>query len=207
MRQDGYQYGGIHTETRTRGGYAMSQNAVTQQLAKPVEAQDHIQGPDTATVTLVEYGDYEDPNTAAAAAVVEEVRRRMGERMRYAFRHFPRHDVHPHAESAAEAAEAAAAQNMFWEMHNHLLEHQDRLDDNSLTNYAELIGLDVDRFEQDMADHHFARRVMSDVRSGMFSAVTDTPAFFINGMRYQGPIEVEGMVEAVQKAGPVDWQI
>src|SRR5919199_5615233 len=113
------------------------------QLPLPVAERDHIQGPSTAPVTLVEYGDYECPYCGAAHPIVKEVQRRLGDRLRFVFRHFPLTNVHPHAQHAAEAAEAAGAQGKFWAMHDTLFEHQRALDDAHLEEHAAALGLDV----------------------------------------------------------------
>ena len=119
-------------------------------LTQPVSERDHVQGPPTAPVTLVEYGDYECPYCGAAYPIVKEVKRRLGDRLRFVFRNFPLGNMHPHAEHAAEAAEAAAAQGKFWEMHDELYEHQRALDDAQLEGYAGAVGLDVERFDREM---------------------------------------------------------
>lgn len=170
-------------------------------LAKQLdERDDHIQGSSTAVATLVEYGDYQCENSGAAQSVVKEVRQRSGDWLRFAFRHFPLAKAHEHAQYAAEAAEAAGAQGMFWEMHDYLFEHQDQLDDESLVQYAEVIGLDVDQFVRDLSEHTFAGRVDGDVRSGVRGGIDSTPAFFINEIRYSGPIEVDAMLGAIEAA-------
>jgi len=121
--------------------------------------------------------------------------------MRFAFRHFPLTNVHPHAEHAAEAAEAAGAQGQFWEMHDVLFEHQDALDDRHLVGYARALGLDVARFEDEMATHIHAPRVREDFQSGVLSGVNGTPTFFINGVRHDGGSDLETLLAALQEAG------
>ena len=146
-------------------------------LATPVTAdRDHIQGPADAAVTLVEYGDYECPYCGAAYPIIKDVQARMGERLRFAFRNFPITTSHPHAEQAAEAAEAAAAQGKFWEMHDLLYENQQRLGDEDLRAYAERIELDVERFDKELAEHVHAARVREDFMTGVRSGVMVSPA-------------------------------
>ena len=139
-------------------------------LTLPVtEDRDHIQGPTEAAVTLVEYGDYECPYCGAAYPIIKEVQSRMGDRLRFVFRNFPITTSHPHAEQAAEAAEAAAIRDRFWEMHDLLYENQKRLRDEDLLGYAEKLGLDVVAFERELAEHVHTARVREDFISGVRS--------------------------------------
>src|SRR5579872_2835979 len=131
-------------------------------LVLPVGERDHAQGPATATVTLVEYGDYECPHCGRAYPIVKEVQRRFGNRLRFVFRNFPLSQAHPHAEHAAEAAEAAGAPGKFWEMHDTLFEHQEALDDPHLVGYAKRLQLDLPQFEEALNEHRFAARVRED---------------------------------------------
>src|SRR2546423_12240032 len=126
----------------------MTQESGTARLTLPVSQRDHQQGPETAPVTLVEYGDYECPYCGEAHPIVKELQRRLGDRLRFVFRNFPLTNAHPHAEHAAETAEAAGAQGKFWEMHDYLYEHQRALDDEHLETYAGTLGLDVERFDR-----------------------------------------------------------
>ena len=176
-----------------------SQSAATR-LAVPVGEGDHVSGPATAPATLVEYGDYECPYCGQAHPVVREVRRRFGPRLRFVFRHFPLATVHPHAEPAAEAAEAAGAQGKFWEMHDLLYENQSALDDDDLVRYADAIGLDPSRFVEELAGHVHAARVREDFLGGARSGVNGTPTFFINGVRHDGPYDLESLSEAIEEA-------
>jgi protein-disulfide isomerase len=169
-------------------------------LTLPVGERDHVQGLETAPVTLVEYGDYECPYCGQAYPIVKEVQRRLGDKLRFAFRNFPLAESHPHAEHAAEAAEAAAAQGKFWAMHDYLYEHQRALDDHHLVTYAQHLGLDVPRFEREMQDHAFAGRVREDFLSGVRSGVNGTPTFYINGRRYNGSYDAETLVAAIHAA-------
>jgi protein-disulfide isomerase len=170
-------------------------------LTVPVsEDRDHIQGPADAAVTLVEYGDYECPYCGAAYSIINEVQARMGERLRFVFRNFPITTSHPHAEQAAEAAEAAASQGRFWQMHDLLFENQQRLRDQDLSAYAEELGLDVELFDKDLAEHVHARRVREDFMSGVRSGVNGTPTFYVNGARYDGSYELETLLAALERA-------
>ncbi|HWE62710.1 MAG TPA: thioredoxin domain-containing protein [Chloroflexota bacterium] len=171
------------------------------QLTLPVSERDHVQGPATAPVTLVEYGDFECPYCGAAHLIVKAIQQQLGDQLRFVFRHFPLATVHPHAEHAAEASEAAAAQGRFWEMHDTLYEHQDALDDLHLLAYAQTLGLDTERFAREMAAHVYAPRVREDFLSGVLSGVNGTPTFFINGVRHDGGYDFETLLAALQDAG------
>ena len=170
-------------------------------LTLPVsEERDHIQGLATAAVTLVEYGDYECPYCGAAYPIIKEVQARMGDRLRFVFRNFPITTSHPHAEQAAEAAEAAAIRDRFWEMHDLLYENQKRLRDEDLRGYAEKLALDVVAFERELAEHVHAARVREDFMSGVRSGVNGTPTFYINGARHDDSYDVETMLAALERA-------
>jgi protein-disulfide isomerase len=170
-------------------------------LTMPVaEERDHVQGPADAPVTLVQYGDYECPYCGAAYPIVKEVQARMGERLRFVFRNFPISTSHPHAEQAAEAAEAAAGQGRFWEMHDILYENQRRLRDGDLHAYAERLALDVERFDRDLAEHVHSARVHEDFLSGVRSGVNGTPTFYINRARHDDSYDVETLLTALQRA-------
>jgi protein-disulfide isomerase len=169
-------------------------------LVPPVGEDDHSLGPADARVTLVEYGDFECPSCGATYPVLHEVRRAFGRNLRFVFRHFPLRDSHPHAEAAAEASEAAAAQGKFWEMHDRLFEHQAALDGRDLIRHARKVGLDVQRFERELATGAHAIRVERDVDSGRMSGVRGTPSLFINGVRYAGPRDRASLVAALANA-------
>jgi protein-disulfide isomerase len=177
------------------------------QLTVPVGEDDHSQGPATAPVTLVEYGDYECPYCGAAYPIVKEIQRRLGDRLRFVFRNFPITTAHPHAEHAAEAAETAAAQGKFWEMHDYLYEHQKALMDRNLAEYAAEVGLDLEQFERDMTAQTFADRVRADFMSGVRSGVNGTPTFFINGQRHNGSYDVETLLAAIEQAAAARDQV
>jgi protein-disulfide isomerase len=170
-------------------------------LTMPVdEDRDHIQGPVDAPVTLVQYGDYECPYCGEAYPIVKEVQARMGERLRFVFRNFPISTSHPHAERAAEAAEAASAQGRFWEMHDTLYEHQRRLRDEDLRVYAEQLELDLDRFDKEMAEHVHAERIHEDFMSGVRSGVNGTPTFYINHVRDDDSYDADTLLDALERA-------
>ena len=169
-------------------------------LTVPVDARDHAAGPADAPVTLVEYGDYECPYCGNAEPIVKRIRQEMGGRLRFVFRNFPLNSVHPHAGVAAQAAEAAAAQGKFWEMHDLLYEHQDELAEADLTQYALKLGLEIYQFQGDLSGERYARKVRDDFRGGVRSGVNGTPTFFINDVRYNGPHQLRPMLEAVEKA-------
>lgn len=169
-------------------------------LTPPVGELDHSFGRSDAIVTLVEYGDYECPYCGAAHPIVGQVREIMGERLRFVFRNFPLTQIHPHAERAAEAAEAAAAQGKFWEMHDTLYENQKALDDAGLLLHAETAGLNVEKFVEDLRTGVHQARVREDFMSGVRSDVNGTPTFFINGVRHDGDWQVESLIEAINEA-------
>lgn len=170
-------------------------------LAVPVDAErDHFRGPADAPVTLLEYGDFECPYCGQAESVVRELLRDYGD-VRYVWRHLPLSDVHPNAALAAEAAEAAAAQGAFWELHDLLLGHQDALAPGDLIGYARELGLDVERFVGDLRKHAWAGRVAEDVDGADLSSVSGTPTFFVNGRRHYGAYDIETLSQAVRAAG------
>ena len=179
----------------------MSQEPRGPHLTLPVGERDHVQGPTTAAVTLVEYGDYECPYCGQAYPIVKEVQRRLGDAVRFVFRNFPLAEMHPHAQHAAEAAEAAGAQEQFWPMHDALYEHQRALDDAHLRRQAAALGLDEGRFDRDLSGHAYAGRVREDVLSGARSGVNGTPTFFINGRRHDASYDLETLLAALEAAG------
>jgi protein-disulfide isomerase len=161
--------------------------------------RDHVRGPLDAPVTVVEYGDFECPYCGQAEPVVRELLRDFGD-VRYVWRHLPLSDVHPNAQLAAEASEGAADQGAFWEMHDLLLDHQDRLGPRDLVGYAEQLGLDVERFTKHLRDHAGAGRVAEDVDRADLSTVSGTPTFFINGRRHYGAYDIGTLTDAVRTA-------
>jgi Na+/H+ antiporter NhaA len=169
-------------------------------LAVPVDPErDHIRGPSEAPVTLVEYGDFECPYCGQAEPVVRELLADFGD-VRYVWRHLPLTDVHPHGQLAAEASEAAAAQGAFWGMHDLLLLHQEDLEPHDLARYAGELGLDVERFDEDLRTQEHAGRVAEDVDSADLSGVTGTPTFFLNGSRHLGAYDIASLSAAVRAA-------
>jgi protein-disulfide isomerase len=169
-------------------------------LAVPVDPErDHIRGPDRAPVTMVEYGDFECPYCGRAEPVVRELLADYGD-LRYVWRHLPLTDVHPHALLAAEAAEAAAAQGSFWQMHDRLLDHQDALTASDLIRYAGETGLDTGRFTADLRNHTGQAKIAADVDSADLSSVSGTPTFFINGKRHHGAYDIATLSDAVRTA-------
>ncbi len=169
-------------------------------LAAPVDVdRDHLRGPEDAAVTLVEYGDFECPYCGRAEPAIRELLADAGD-VRYVWRHLPLSDVHPSAEPAAQAAEAAAAQGAFWEMYDLLLTHQDALDPRDLVGYASGLGLDVDRFTDDLGARVGAGKIAEDVDSADLSGVTGTPTFFVNGRRHYGAYDLASLEAAVRAA-------
>jgi protein-disulfide isomerase len=159
-------------------------------LAVPVSERDHRQGPATAAVTLVQYGDYKCPYTRRSTTVVRAIQQQLGDQLRFVFRNFPLTEIHPHALHAALAAEAAATQGKFWEMHDYIFHHQHTLEDADLAHFAEAVGLDMQQYA----------RIEEDVESGERSGVQGTPTFFINGVLYRGSWEHDALLAALQAA-------
>ncbi len=169
-------------------------------LHVPVSETDRASGPTDAPVTLVEYGDYECPDCFNAEPIVSQLRSRLGDRLRVVFRHFPQNSIHPRASVAAAAAEAAAAQGKFWEMHRALFAHQRELLDTDLVHLALQLGLDIYRFQTALESPAGAKRIRDDFDGAVRSCVKGTPTFFINGRRYRGPAQVEPMLAAIEAA-------
>jgi protein-disulfide isomerase len=169
---------------------------------QPLGDRDHVLGPADAPVTLVEYGDYECPYCGMAHPIVASILRQMGDTLRFAYRHFPLTRVHPHAEHAAEMAEAAADRGKFWPMHDLLFQNQHALDDEDLISYAARLGIHPDWAGFALTSQTFAERVRDDFMSGVRSGVNGTPTFFINGIRYDAPWDEPTLLEALQAALP-----
>ncbi|GLK99278.1 DsbA family protein [Dactylosporangium matsuzakiense] len=169
-------------------------------LAVPVTERDHSLGPADAPVTLVEYGDYQCPYCAGAHPIVGELLRRRQGTIRFVFRHFPLTNVHPFAEMAAEAAEAAGAQSRFWPMHDWLFEHQPQLDATTILTGAEALGLDDEAIAGAIRGHQYLAKIRSDFVGGVHSGVNGTPTFFINGARHDGGYALEELEFAVDQA-------
>jgi protein-disulfide isomerase len=166
----------------------------------PVTGRDHVRGTAEAPVTLIEYGDFECPFCGRAYPDLKRLLRDLGPAVRFVFRHFPLSEEHPHAQRAAEVAEAAAAQGKFWEMHDLLYEHQAALADGDLFAYARALTLDVARVRQELARHVHRARVREDFESGLRSGVSGTPMFFINDRRHEQPGDVKTLAAALRRA-------
>jgi Na+/H+ antiporter NhaA len=162
--------------------------------------RDHVRGPEDAPVTLVEYGDFQCPYCGQAESVIRELISSFGDEIRYVWRNLPLNDVHNNAQLAAEAAEAAAAQGKFWEMYDTLLAHQDELEPRDISRYARELGLDMDRFLEEMRRHEYAERLAEDVASADASGVSGTPSFFINGRRHYGAYDIDTLTAAARAA-------
>jgi protein-disulfide isomerase len=169
-------------------------------LAVPVSERDHRQGPATAAVTLVQYGDYECPCTRQSTTVVRAIQQQLGDQLRFVFRNFPLTEIHPHALHAALAAESAASQGSFWQMHDYIFHHQHTLEDADLARFAETLGLELQQYAHDMAHQRFLPRIEEDVESGESSGVQGTPTFYINGVVYRGSWEHDALLAALETA-------
>jgi protein-disulfide isomerase len=169
-------------------------------LKTPVTPEDHIQGPENAAATFVEYGDYECPHCGTAYPIVKRVQKHFGKRLRFVFRNFPLSEIHPHAESAAETAEFAGAHGKFWEMHEGLFENQVRLGLPLYVELSEELSLSPEELEGALKDGTYRDRVRADFSSGVRSGVNGTPTFFINGKRHDGSFDYESLVLAIEQA-------
>jgi protein-disulfide isomerase len=165
-------------------------------LADPITDEDHALGSPSAPITIVEYGDYECPSCLNAVPIIAQVRQSLGDRLRFVFRHFPQSSIHPHASAAAEAAEAAAEQGKFWEMHQALFGHQQELADIDLAHLALGVGLEIYGFEISRNQERHRARISADFQSGLRSGVHGTPTLFINGRRYNGPVDAPSILAA-----------
>jgi Na+:H+ antiporter, NhaA family len=165
-------------------------------------AVDHLRGPADAPLTLVEFADMECPFCGRATGVVAELRARFGDELRYVFRHLPLSEVHPNAQLAAEAVEAAGAQGAFWAMHDRLFAHQDELEGADLLNHAAALGLDLERFARELGDGTYGQRVRDDVAAAEASGVRGTPTFFVNGVRHEGPAASDALAAALLRTDP-----
>jgi Na+/H+ antiporter NhaA len=168
-------------------------------LSPPVDpARDHIRGPADAPLTLVEFADFECPFCGRATGMVRELRERFGDELRYVVRHLPLVDVHPHAETAAEAMEEAGVQGRFWELHDKLFDHQDELEFEDLLGYAGAIGIDVEEMARALEDNRHAERIAADVQSAELSGARGTPTFFVNGVRHVGPYDSDSLAAELE---------
>ena len=170
-------------------------------LKNPITERDHFSGSFEAPVTLLEYGNFECPHCGKAYPAIKELRKILGDQLRFVFRHFPTSRTHPHSVRAAEAAEAAGAQERFWDMHDQLFTHQTALEDHNLFNYARRLRLDMDRFAKDMSEHTFLKEIEADYQRSLFDEhVTGTPTFYISDLRYTGATGVEDLLSAIKQA-------
>lgn len=167
-------------------------------LRPPVSEKDHSEGNPNAIIELVEYGDYQCPHCGKAYPVVKHMQQQLGDKLKFVFRNFPLAKIHPEAVMAAVATEAAALQGKYWEMHDIIFENQEWLDRDSLLEYAGAIGLDIPKFDRDMARSELAEKVEADFESGIRSGVNATPTFFINGEKYNNGWEGERMLDFIK---------
>jgi len=170
---------------------------MSEQLKNPVNGKDHIQGPASAPLVLVEYGDYQCPSCGESYLILKSVQQQLGNKLRFIFRNFPLEE-HPDAFGAAMAAEAAALQHKFWEMHDLLYSNQLYLGSEDLFSYAQEIGLDMEQFEEDLQSEALAAKIRADFDGGERSGVTGTPNFYINGEKYDGDWEDDGLIGYLQ---------
>ena len=177
----------------------MTSSARPNPLLRLDEAIDHVRGAASAPVTLIEYGDYECPSCFQATAALTIMMAHFGDGLRFAFRHFPLREVHPHAELAAEAAEAAGAQGKFWPMHDLLFANQHHLKEKHLQGYAAQLGLDMARYENEMKDHVYLQRVQEQISSGEHLAIRSTPAFYVNGVFTDVSFGLQHLHQAVER--------
>lgn len=177
----------------------MTSRLVEAKLVPPVNARDHVLGLESAAVTLLEYGDFESPHCHDAYLVVQDLHKWFGNHLCFVFRHFPVAERHPHAERAAEAAEAASSQGGFWEMHDYLFQNQQLLGERHLLRYATKLGLDINRFQRELVTHLHVGRVQEDRFFGVSSGVVEVPTFFINGRRYIGTQDLDDLLLAIDE--------
>jgi len=167
-------------------------------LTHPVSARDHVQGPEDAPLTLVEYGDYQCPYCGKAYPAVKGLQETLGNKLRFVFRNFPLTQSHPYSLLAAETAEAAAFQGKFWEMHDLLFEEQESFNPDLISVWAERLGLDLDKLGRDIGQGAVEERLGEDRQSGIRSGVNGTPTFFVNGVRFDGPPEYGALMTALE---------
>lgn len=180
----------------------MNAHARPDPVLQPLEAVDHIVGPASAGVTLVEYGDFECPSCAQAHAAMKIVLAHFGRQLRFVYRHYPQSQVHPDAERAAEAAEAAGAQGRFWPFYDLLFENQQHLKEKHLQGYAGRLSLDMARYQNEMKDHVYRQRVQEHVSSGQHLGLRGTPAFYVNGVFTDVSFGLQHLHEAIERALP-----
>jgi len=173
----------------------------TVKLKNSVTEWDHASDPVTAPVTLLEYGNFECIHCGRVYPVIKQLRKVLGDNLRFVFRHFPTVHTHPHSLRAAEAAEAAGAQGKFWQMHDELFSHQTALEDRNLSSYANRIGLDLERFAHDLTEHTFLKQIETDYQRSLFDEhVTGTPTIYLNDIRYTGATDLESLLSAIRQA-------
>jgi formate-nitrite transporter family protein len=174
-------------------------------LKNLVTEKDHSSGPETAPVTLLEYGNFECIHCGRAYPVIKQVRKLLGDNLRFVFRHFPTVQTHPHSLRAAEAAEAAASQQKFWQMHDELFTHQTALEDHHLSRYAQRAGLNLERFNHDMTEHSFLQQIEAEYQRSLFDEhVTGTPTLYLNDVRYTGPTDLDSFLHAIKLSDTQD---
>jgi protein-disulfide isomerase len=174
-------------------------------LKNPVTERDHTSGSTTAPVTLLEYGNFECTHCGRAYPVIKQVRKLLGDNLRFVFRHFPTVKTHPHSLRAAEAAESAATQQKFWQMHDELFTHQTALEDHHLSRYARRIGLNLERFSHDMSEHSFLQQIEADYQRSLFDEhVTGTPTLYLNDVRYTGATDFDSLLRAIKESDTQD---
>jgi protein-disulfide isomerase len=179
----------------------MTSHDAVRKLTVPVTiGLDHVRGSVNAPITIVEYGDFECPYTGMAYPIVKELMKQFNEKIYFVYRNFPLNDIHPHAQHAAEAAEAAATQDKFWQMHDYLFEHQKALGDHHLLEYAQKVGLNIDRFKKEMSGHIYASLINKSLKSGIDSGVEGTPTFFVNGERYEDSWDLDTLSSFLKKS-------
>jgi protein-disulfide isomerase len=171
---------------------------VTDALTPPLGPDDHVDGPEDAPLVLVMYGDFQCPFCTAAQPILRRVRDRLAGRLRFAFRQFPRREIHPDAERAAQASEAAAAQGAFWEMHDAFYGLRGQLGAADIVAAAERIGLDAGRIRDELEAGTYAAAVQADLDGGEAGGVTGTPTFFVNGVRHQGAYDAQSLIAALE---------
>ena len=176
-------------------------------LSLPVsESRDHIQGPVTAPVNLVEYGDYECPYCAQAYLITKEIQERLGDKLCFVFRNFPVTKIRPHAYETSLAAEAAAAQGKFWDMYDYLFKHGEMVTNDSLRRSAASLGLNITRFDSEFYNRTYRKHIDEDIQSGNNSGVKGTPTFFINGEFYNGSWDLDSLLGALDEESVFSWR-
>src|SRR6266702_4763452 len=198
-------FGGACIVTTNRRANMRSEEIV--RLKTTVTDQDHAAGPASAAITLVEYGNFECIQCGSAYRSLKQIRNVLAEGLRLVFRNFPMVQTHPRSLRAAEAAEAAAAQGKFWQMHDELFTHQTALEDRDLIRYAKRVGLDIDRYTRDLAENVFLPKIQSAYEQSLFDEhVTGTPTIYLNEIRYTGATDVQSLLEVIKPSDPEGQQ-